>query len=123
MLNRVQLIGSLGADPETRATQGGTMVANLRVATTERVKKGEEWANHTEWHRVVCFGRTAENVAKYLSKGSKAFIEGRLRTTKYADKNGVEKWSTEIIADDIKFLSSKPGETEATQTNEEDIPF
>lgn len=125
MLNRVQLIGSLGSDVETRTTQTGSMVANMRIATNERVKKGEEWADHVEWHRVIVFGKMAENCSKYLSKGSRCFVEGRLRTSKYTDKNGVEKYSTDIIADDIKFLNAtgKKKEEKNDTSTDEDIPF
>jgi single-strand DNA-binding protein len=106
-LNKVQIIGHLGADPETRETQGGTQVANLRIATSERQKQGEEWVDHTEWHRVVCFGRTAENVARFCTKGRQLYVEGKLRTRKWTDKDGVEKFSTEIVADAVIFLGGK----------------
>lgn len=109
MLNKVQIIGNLGADPETRSTGGGTTVATLRVATNERVKRGDAWEDHTEWHRVVCFGRTAENVAKYLARGSKLYLEGKLRTNKWQDKDGNDRYTTEVIADTIQFLDSKGG--------------
>jgi single-strand DNA-binding protein len=108
-VNKVILVGHLGADPETRTTGGGTVVANLRLATSERVKQGDQWADHTEWHRVVAFGRTAENVARYLKKGRQIYVEGKIRTKKYTDKEGQEKYSTEIIADQIHFLGSGPG--------------
>jgi single-strand DNA-binding protein len=81
-VNKVILVGHLGADPETRTTGGGTVVANLRLATSERMKKGDEWQDHTEWHRVVCFGRNAENASKYLKKGRQIYVEGRLRTAR-----------------------------------------
>lgn len=103
MVNKTILLGSLGADPETRTTQSGMTVTKLRLATNERVKKGDTWEDHTEWHRVTCFGRTAENVAKYCKKGKTLFIEGHLRTTKY-QKDGIDTYSTEVIADEVKFL-------------------
>ena len=103
-VNKVILVGHLGADPETRTAGTGTVVANLRLATSERIKQGEEWADHTEWHRVVCFGRTAENVSRYLKKGRQIYVEGRIRTKKYTDKEGHETYSTEILADQIHFL-------------------
>jgi len=104
-VNKVILVGNLGADPETRSTAGGTVVANLRLATTERQKDRDgNWADHTEWHAVVCFGRTAENAAKFLSKGRQIYVEGKIRTRKWQDKEGKDRWSTEIVADQIHFL-------------------
>ena len=108
MINKVILIGNLGADPEARTAQTGTTVTKLRIATTERVKDRDgNWNDHTEWHRVTCFGKTAENTARFLRKGRQVFIEGRLRTSKYTDRDGVERWSTEIIADNVRFLGKK----------------
>lgn len=106
-VNKAILVGNLGADPESRETPSGMTVTNLRIATSERVKKGEQWEDHTEWHRVVCFGRTAENAAKFLTKGKQVYIEGRIRTNKWQDKDGNDKWSTEIIADNLRFIGSK----------------
>lgn len=105
-MNKVILIGNLGKDPEVRRTNSGTTVANLRIATSERVKKGEQWEDHTEWHSVVCFGRTAETVDRFCHKGKQIAIEGRLRTTSY-EKDGVTKWSTEIVCDRLTLLGSK----------------
>ncbi len=109
MANHVTIYGNLGADPELRMTQGGMGVLKLRVATNERVKKGEEWVDHTEWHAVTTFGKRAEGLAKILTKGSKVLVFGKLRTTSY-QKEGEEKprYTTEIIADDIE-LGGKPG--------------
>lgn len=108
MINKVLLIGNLGADPEARTAQTGTTVTKLRIATTERTKDRDgNWGDHTEWHRVTCFGRTAENAARFLRKGRQVFIEGRLRTSKYTDRDGVERWSTEIIADNLRFLGRR----------------
>jgi len=107
MINKVILIGNLGADPETRTTSGGMAVTKLRIATTERQKdKDGNWGDHTEWHRVTCFGRTAENVQKFLKKGRQVYIEGKLRTTKYQNKEGQDQYSTEVICDTIQFLGS-----------------
>lgn len=109
-VNKVILIGNLGADPETRTTQGGMTVANLRIATTERRKdKDGNWTDHTEWHRVTCFGKTAENVAKFLKKGRQIYIEGSLRTSKYQDKEGKDRYSTDVIANEIRFLAAGGG--------------
>lgn len=109
-VNKVILIGNLGRDPEVRSTAGGTSVANLNIATTERRKDRDgNWADHTEWHRVVAFGNTAENVGKFLKKGRQVYIEGKLSTRKYTDKDGVEKYSTEVVADAVRFLGSGEG--------------
>jgi single-strand DNA-binding protein len=109
-VNKVILIGNLGADPETRTAGTGTVVSKLRIATTERVKDRDgNWNDHTEWHRVTCFGRTAENVAKFLSKGRQVFVEGRLRTEKWQDRDGNDRWTTEIIANQIRFLGGREG--------------
>jgi single-strand DNA-binding protein len=107
-VNKVILVGNLGADPESRTTQSGSTVANLRIATTERAKDREgNWTDHTEWHRVACFGRTAENVAKYCRKGKQLYIEGKIRTRKWQDRDGNDRWSTEVIADQIRFLGGR----------------
>ncbi len=109
-VNKVILIGNLGADPETRTAGTGTVVSKLRIATTERVKDRDgNWNDHTEWHRVTCFGKTAENVAKFLSKGRQVYVEGRLRTEKWTDRDGNDKWTTEVIANQIRFLGSRDG--------------
>ena len=109
-INKVILIGNLGRDPEVRTTQSGSKVATLNIATTERQKGADgQWGDHTEWHRVVLFGKTAENAERFLSKGRQVYVEGKLRTRKYQDKSGVEKYSTEIIADDLRFLGGKDG--------------
>jgi len=127
MKNLVILIGNLGADPEGRSTQGGSTVANLRIATSERRKdKDGNWQDHTEWHRVVAFGKTAENAIKFLSKGRQVYVEGRLQTSSY-EKDGQKRYSTEIIANDIRFLGGK-GEGNNAPGNEpepagDDIPF
>ena len=107
-VNKVILVGNLGADPETRTAQTGTTITKLRIATTEGMKDRDgNWKDHTEWHRVTCFGRTAETAAQYLRKGRQVYIEGRLRTSKYTDKNGVEKYSTEVIADNQRVIATK----------------
>lgn len=130
-MNKVILIGRLGADPETRTTAGGTTVANLRLATSERRKEGSEWVEATEWHRLVAFGKTAENVAKYQSKGSQLAVEGRIQTNKWQDKDGNDKYTTEIICDRLEFIGSK-GESKpdaprqdkpASEPFSDDIPF
>ena len=105
-VNKVILVGNLGADPEIRQTNSGNSVGNLRIATTERQKDRDgNWNDHTEWHSVVCFGRTAENVGRFLRKGRQVYIEGRLQTRKWTDKEGNTRYSTEVVARDVRFLS------------------
>ena len=107
-VNKVILVGNLGADPESRSTQSGSTVANLRIATTERAKDRDgNWTDHTEWHRVACFGRTAENVARFCRKGKQVYIEGKIRTRKWQDRDGNDRWSTEVIADQVRFLGGR----------------
>jgi single-strand DNA-binding protein len=110
-INKVILIGNLGADPETRAMPSGTTVANLRVATSEswRDKQTGEQQERTEWHRVALFGRLAEIAGEYLRKGSQVYIEGSLRTRKWQDKQGNERYSTEIIGNELQMLGGRGG--------------
>ena len=119
-LNRSELIGNLGADPETRGA-----VVRMRIATNERVKgEGDTWKDHTEWHNVVAFGKLGETCARYLKKGAKVYVEGKMRTSRYTDKDGVERYSTEIRADNVLFLDSRR-EAEAEDPAEpgDGIPF
>lgn len=110
MINKVILIGNLGRDPEVRSTQSGTKVGTLSVATSEKVKNGQgEWVDHTEWHRCTVFGKTAENAARFIKKGSKVYIEGRLRTNKWKDKEGNDRYTTEILVDNLRFLDPASG--------------
>ena len=106
-VNKVILIGNLGADPEVRATQSGTSVANLRIATTESVKVGDNWEDRTEWHRVVFFGRTADTAGQYLRKGSSIYVEGRLQTRKWQDQQGNDRWSTEVVGRRMVMLGGR----------------
>ncbi|MBV9913794.1 MAG: single-stranded DNA-binding protein [Sinobacteraceae bacterium] len=110
-VNKVILVGNLGADPETRAMPSGTTVANLRIATSEswRDKQSGEQQERTEWHRVALFGRLGEIAAEYLKKGSQVYIEGSLRTRKWQDKQGNERYSTEIVASDMQMLGGRGG--------------
>ncbi|HUI60880.1 MAG TPA: single-stranded DNA-binding protein [Steroidobacteraceae bacterium] len=110
-INKVILVGNLGADPETRAMPSGTTVANLRIATSEswRDKQSGEQQERTEWHRVALFGRLGEIAAEYLKKGSQVYIEGSLRTRKWQDKQGNERYSTEIVASDMQMLGGRGG--------------
>ncbi|MFL6606156.1 MAG: single-stranded DNA-binding protein [Steroidobacteraceae bacterium] len=110
-INKVILVGNLGADPETRAMPSGSTVANLRIATSEswRDKQSGEQQERTEWHRVVLFGRLGEIAAEYLKKGSQVYIEGSLRTRKWQDKQGTERYSTEIVGNDMQMLGGRGG--------------
>ena len=104
-VNKVILLGNLGRDPETRYTTGGDAVTNLSIATSEQWKdKNGDKQERTEWHRVVLFDRLAEIAGEYLKKGRSVYIEGRLQTRKYTDKDGVEKYSTEIVADRMQLI-------------------
>ena len=110
MVNKVILIGNLGQDPEVRHTNSGQPVSNLRVATSRRVKDRDgNWSDQTEWHSVVCFARLAELAGQYLRKGSKIYIEGRLQTRSWEDKEGKKQYRTEIVCENLKFLDSKGG--------------
>jgi len=109
-VNKVILIGNLGADPETRYLPSGDAVTNIRVATTEKWRdKGGEQQEHTEWHRIAFFGKLAEIAGEYLKKGSPVYVEGRIRTRKWQDKEGQDKYSTEIVADRMQLLGSRGG--------------
>ncbi|SAK42107.1 single-stranded DNA-binding protein [Caballeronia catudaia] len=110
-VNKVILVGNLGADPETRYLPSGDAVANIRLATTDRYKDkaSGEFKELTEWHRVAFFGRLAEIVNEYLKKGSSVYIEGRIRTRKWTDQSGQERYSTEIVADQMQMLGGRGG--------------
>lgn len=137
MVNKVILVGRLGADPEVRYTQDGMMVTNLRIATNEyRKDKSGERVDRTEWHRVVAFGKLAEICGNYLSKGRLVFIEGSLRTRQWEDKEGNKRSTTEIMANNMQMLESKAGGREEVGVNgvmpsygggeqapDEDVPF
>lgn len=109
-LNKVTLIGYLGRDPETRSTYHGDAVAHLAVATTEswRDKASGEKRENTEWHRVVLYRKLAEIAGQYLKKGSLVYVEGKLQTRKWTGKDDVERITTEIVADDLRMLGSRP---------------
>jgi single-strand DNA-binding protein len=110
-VNKVILVGNLGRDPEMRTFPSGGRVCNVTLATSERWKDKQtgEMKEATEWHRVVFNGRLAEIAGEYLRKGSQVYIEGSLRTRKYTDQNGVEKYTTEIRADEMKMLGKREG--------------
>ncbi len=112
-VNKVILVGNLGKDPEVRYAASGNAVCTLRIAVTERRKDGDGWKDHTEWVDVVTFGKTAENVGQYLQKGRQVYVEGRLQTRNFKDKEGVEKWRTEVAANTVLFLGSGGGDRPA----------
>lgn len=137
MINKVILIGNLGRDPEVHTASSGSIVTQLSVATSRRVKQQDgSYGDEVEWHRVVCFGKTAEIASDYLSKGRQIYVEGRLRTRKYADKQGVERWVTEIVCEKIQMLGRRDDGAQAaaptapqqstpapTPTYDEEVPF
>ena len=115
-VNKVILIGNLGRDPEVRYSPSGSAVANVTLATSEswKDKNSGEKQEKTEWHRVVFFGRLAEIAGEYLKKGSQVYIEGSLRTRKWQDKEGQERYTTEIVADKMQMLGSRSGMGDAS---------
>ena len=115
MLNQVQIIGHLGKDPETRYLPSGDAVCNFSIATTEKWKDKAtgDAKEKTEWHRISTFGKLAEICGQYLKKGSLAFVQGKIESRKYTDKDGVEKFSTEIKADQMRMLGGKPESQES----------
>ena len=110
-INKVILVGNLGADPDTRYMPSGGAVTNLSVATSEswKDKQTGEQKDRTEWHKVAMFGRLAEISAEYLRKGSQVYIEGKIRTRKWQDKEGKDRWTTEVIADEMQMLGGRGG--------------
>lgn len=109
-VNKVILVGNLGRDPEIRYLPSGDPVAKITIATSSKYKsKTGEMVDETEWHRVTFFGRLADIVGQYLKKGRSVYVEGRIKTTKYTDKDGIEKYSTEIIANEMQMLGGREG--------------
>jgi len=108
-VNKAIVIGNLGRDPETRQTQNGTAVCRLNVATTRTYmnKSTNERVEETEWHRISVWGKAAESCEKYLTKGRQVYVEGRLKTNKYTDKDGIDRYSTEIVADTVQFIGGR----------------
>ncbi len=123
-INKVILIGNLGQDPEVRYTAGGTAVANVSIATSEswKDKQTGEQQEHTEWHRVVLFARRAEVAGEYLKKGSKVYIEGRLQTRKWQDQSGNDRYSTEVVANDLQMLDSRGGGGSSAGSSNQSAP-
>lgn len=115
-INKVILVGNLGADPEIKYLPSGSAVANISIATTDSWKDKNTGAqqDRTEWHRVVFFNRLAEIVGEYLKKGSQVYVEGRLQTRKWQDKQGVDRYSTEIVASEMQMLGGRGGDVPTT---------
>ncbi len=123
MINKVILVGHVGRDPELRYTASGTAVANFSLATNRRRKDRDgEWQEETEWHRVVAWGRTAEVVNQYASKGRQLYIEGRLQTRDWEDRDGNKRYTTEVIAELVKLLGSRHGEGDFGSSGPPDAP-
>ncbi len=109
-INKVHLLGRLGQDPEIRATASGTQVANLSIATNSRTKDmNGNWTDVTEWHKVSLFGKTAEIAGQYLRKGSQVYIEGRIQTRKWQDQNGQDRYTTEIVGNEMQMIGGNEG--------------
>jgi single-strand DNA-binding protein len=133
-LNRVSLLGNLGTDPEVRTTAKEISVCRFRLATSERRKTAEGWADHTEWHNIVAFGRTAEKCREFLRKGRQVYVEGSLRTRAWQDGEGQPRHATEVVTSNIQFIGGKGQEPAAEGTDtadngvvipemEDDIPW
>ncbi len=134
-LNKVLLIGNTGRDPEVRYTASGTAVASFSLATSEKFKnKGGEWEERTEWHNIILWGRLAEIAGEYLTKGKTVFIEGRLQTRKWQDRDGKDRFTTEIVGEKMQMLSKKEGNGRTEESasssgepaplpNDDDEPF
>lgn len=125
MINKAILIGNLGADPEVKYTQSGTAVANFNLAVTETWTKDGKKEEKTEWLRIVAFSRLAEICGEYLTKGSKCYIEGKIQTRQWDDKDGNKRYTTEIVAREMKMISAKGEKWEPTKPAEtgDDVPF
>lgn len=115
MINKVILVGNVGADPEVRALEGGVKVARIRLATTERIynRQTQETKEHTEWHNITLWRNLADVVDRYVRKGSQLYIEGSLRTREWTDKDGNRRFTTEIVANDMKMLGRRSEGTSA----------
>lgn len=131
-VNKVILIGNLGADPELRHTNGGAAVCDLRLATNESwTDKSGQKQERTEWHKVTVWGSQAENCAKYLAKGRQVYVEGKLRTESWDDEDGNKRYTTKVQANDVRFLGGgggsddrrTPSDNRGQQSMDDDIPF
>jgi single-strand DNA-binding protein len=119
-VNKVTLLGNLGRDPEVRYLPSGDPVANITIATSSKYKgKDGNMVEETEWHRVTFFGRLAEIASQYLKKGNPVYVEGRIKTRKYTDKDGIEKYATDIIASEMQLLGGREGRGEPSQVEDD----
>ena len=118
-VNKVILLGRVGADPEVKVMPSGNAVVNISIATNKKFKNKESgtYEDKTEWHRVVFFNKSAETIGQYVKKGQQLYSEGRLQTRKYQDKDGIEKYSTDIISDNFTFIGSKSDSGDSSQYN------
>lgn len=130
MVNKVILIGALGSDPEVKTTRADESMARMRVATNRRVQRDGRWEDETEWHTVVAFGKSADFAGKFLKKGRQVFIEGRLQTTKWVDRNKIERLTTSVVVETIRALGKREddqGAARPTATSSggyaDDAPF
>jgi single-strand DNA-binding protein len=122
-VNKVILVGNLGANPEMRFTAGGQAVANMRIATTERyTDKSGQKQEQTEWHTVVAFARLAEICGQYLTKGRQVYIEGRIRTRQWQDQQGQKRYTTEIVANTMQMLGGRTGAERPTEPSGATVP-
>ena len=123
--NKAIIMGNLGRDPELRYTSSGTPVANFSVATSESWtnKQTQNREERTEWHNVVVWGKMGENCAEYLKKGRPVFIEGRIQTRSWDDKEGKKRYTTEIVANSVQFLGSRSGASATSSSEDEDMPM
>ncbi|MEC8838962.1 MAG: single-stranded DNA-binding protein [Candidatus Neomarinimicrobiota bacterium] len=127
-VNKVILVGHLGGDPESRFTPGGTAVATFSIATNESRKNSDgNWEDHTEWHRCVLFGKQAEFAGEYVKKGQMVYVEGRLQTRSWEDKEGMKRYSTEVVGNAFTTLGRRNteggGGSPAQPSNDDDLPF
>lgn len=122
MVNKAILIGNVGRDPEVRYMANGNMVVNFSVATTESYKKDGEWVNNTEWHNLVAFRKTAEYIGNHIAKGNMVYVEGKLQTRSWEDKEGVKRYTTEVLIDTIRKVSGDKVDR-PKENKEDDVPF
>jgi single-strand DNA-binding protein len=122
MINKVILVGNLGADPEMRYTQAGAAVASFNVATTEKWKKDDQWQEKTEWHKIVAWNRLGEICGEHLTKGSRVYLEGKIQTRKWTDNDGNDRYVTEIIAREMKMLSPRNQSSSGGGNNNHEEP-
>lgn len=132
-VNKVLLLGNVGKDPEIRSTAGGMVIASFSLATADRKKEGDKWVDVTEWHNVVAFGKTAEVVRNYVKKGNPIFVEGKISTRSWDDKeSGDKKYRTEILVNELTLLGDKPKNNETSgkmlnkhnlEIDDSDLPF